>query len=60
MWIQVKVTEHEKNTARRVAKQYGTTVSELVRALILYADQKQPKLTFSVTMEPDSHKSVRK
>jgi hypothetical protein len=49
-WIQIRASEDEKVLAKQLADDYGTDVSNLVRALLQYADKQRPTLTKTVVM----------
>lgn len=50
-WIQVRATESEKAMAKKLATAYGTDMSNLVRALLQYADKERPTLTMTVVLQ---------
>lgn len=50
-WIQIRASENEKVLAKQLADDYGTDVSNLVRALLQYADEQRPTLTRTVVMQ---------
>lgn len=50
-WIQIRASENEKALAKQLADDYGTDVSNLVRALLQYADEQRPTLVRTVVMQ---------
>ena len=50
-WIQIRASETEKALAKQLASEYGTDISNLVRALLQFADKERPTLTRTIVMQ---------
>ena len=64
-WIQVRASAEDKILAKKLAEDYDTDVSSLVRALLQYADKYRPVLVRTVVMRgkaqaPGSEKALIK
>jgi hypothetical protein len=49
--LQIRASEAEKELAKTLADDYGTSVSDLIRMALVYVDANRPKLTLTIELE---------
>jgi replication initiation and membrane attachment protein DnaB len=50
-WLQVRTTEDDKRLAKDLAKDYGVSLSELIRFALKHLDEQRPSFTVTYTLE---------